>query len=102
MEEIVHAGVPFGPKQEQAPVNGGKNHRLGNAACKFLLEEIETALAVQAEKYHAEQVFKNTDRCEDVEEAVLGLITAEPQVVGGAKENCPQNPRNKERAKQHP
>lgn len=102
MEEIVHAGVPFGPKQEQAPVNGGKNHRLGNAACKFLLEKIETALAVQAEKHHAEQVFKNADRSEDVEETVLGLVAAEPQVVGSSEENRPQNSGDKQRAEQHP
>ena len=102
MEEIVHAGVPFGPKQEQAPINGGKNHGLGNAACKFLLEEIETTLAVQAEKHHAEQVFKNSDRRKNVEETVLGLVAAEPQVVRNPEENCPQNPGDKQRAEQHP
>ncbi len=102
MEEIVHTGVPFGPKQEQAPVYGGKSHRLGNAACKLLLEKIKTALAVQPKKHHAEQVFKNADRGKNMEEAVLGLITAEPQVVGGAKEDRPQNPRNEQRAEQHP
>ena len=102
MEEIVHTGVPFGPKQEQAPINGGKNHRLGNAACKFLLEKVEAAFAVQAEKHHAEQVFKNADRRKNVEETILGLVAAEPQVVRGSKENCPQNPGDKQRAEQHP
>ena len=102
MEEIVHTGVPFGPKQEQAPVYGGKSHRLGNTAHKLFLEEIETTFVIQPEKHHAEQVFENTDRRKNVEETILGLIAAKPQVVRGAKENCPQNPRNKERAKQNP
>lgn len=102
MEEIVHTGVPFGPKQEQAPVYGGKCYRLGNAACKLLLEKIKAAFTIQPEKHHAEQVFENTDRSKNMEEAVLGLITAEPQVVGGAKEDRPQNPRNEQRAEQHP
>ena len=102
VEEIVHTGVPFGPKQEQAPVYGGKSHRLGNTACKLLLEKIKTALAVQPKKHHAKQVFENTNRSENMEEAILGLVAAKPQVVRSTKENCPQNPRNEQRTKQNP
>ena len=78
MEEIVHARVPFGPKQEQAAVYGGKSYRLGNATCELFLEKIKAALAIQPEKHHAEQVFKNTDRGKNMEEAVLGLVATEP------------------------
>ena len=102
VEEVVHAGVPFGSQQEQAPVYGGKGYRLGNTTCKLLLEKIKTTFVIQTEKHHAEQVFKNADRGENMEEAVLGLVAAEPQVVRGAEENRPQNSRNEQRAKQYP
>ena len=102
MEEIVHAGVPFGSQQEQAPIYGGKCYRLGNATGELLLEEIKTTFVIQPEKYHAEQVFENADRGENMEEAVLCLVAAEPQVVGSAKENRPQNSRDEQRSKQHP
>ena len=52
-----------------------------DTTCKVSLEKIEMAFFKESEKYHAEQVFENTDWRKNVEETVLGVVTAEPEIV---------------------
>lgn len=73
-----------------------------DTTCKVSLEKIEMAFFKESEKYHAEQIFENTDGRKNVEESVLGVVTVEPEVVRKAKEGCPQNARNKECSEKHP
>ena len=54
------------------------------------------------EEHHAEQVFKNADRGENVEKTILGVVTVEPKVIGKTEESGPQNARNKQSPEKHP
>ena len=102
MEEIVEARVQFRAHQEKASINGGKHQELRDPAHKLPFQEIEMAFLEKPEEDHAEQVFKNTHRCKDMEKTILGIVAIEPKVIREAEENRPENSRNKESRKKHP
>ena len=102
MEEIIEARIQFRTHQEETAVNSGEHDKLRNTACKVSLEKVEMAFFEEPEKHHAEQVFKNTHRCKDMEKTILGIVAIEPKVIREAEENRPENSRNKESRKKHP
>ena len=102
VEEIVETRVQFWTHQEQAAINGGKHDKLRETADQISLEKIEVSFFEKSKEDHAEQIFKNADRRKNMEEAILGIVTVEPEVIGEAKESGPQNTWNKERSKKHP
>lgn len=102
MAEIVPARICRRAQQEEASVNGSKNQGLGDSANVILFQEIEEAFVMQAEDYHAEQVFENTDRGKNMEESVLCSIAVKPEIARCAKDDRPDNARNKEGAKKNP
>ena len=67
-----------------------------------MLEKVEMTFFEKPEEHHAEQVFKNADRGENVEKTILGVVTVEPKVIGKTEESGPQNARNKEGSKKYP
>ena len=90
VEEIVEAGIQLRAHQEKASVDGGKHYRLRNSRDIVSLEEVKEAFFVEPKNHHAEQIFKDTHGCKDMEETVLGIVTSEPQIIGKSKENRPK------------
>lgn len=102
MEEVVEPGIQLRAHQEQTSVQSGKQQGLGHPRSVILLKEAKGALVVKPEKDHAEHVFKNADRREHVEEAVLRFVAREPKVVRKAKNKGPDNTRNEYSPEEHP